>query len=156
MKLGLGSLAGLPRLRDFKSRRISSWDRSEGNADAIQVEPGATAILGDIPGAGCVKHIWATLMSLPPQDAELRKAVLRCFWDGESSPSVEVPVGDFFGIGFEKSIRMTLETGHDNALANDYSSTAYGYQLGRQAPLPPLPSVEARLPRPDPPGLGPA
>src|SRR5262249_28976969 len=22
------------------------------------------------------------------------------FWDGESSPSVEVPIGDFFGVGF--------------------------------------------------------
>ena len=34
-------------------------------------------------------------------------------------------------IRFEKSIRVTIETGHDNALANDYSSTAYWYQLGR-------------------------
>lgn len=42
---------------------------------------------------------------------------------------------------------MTLETGHANALADDYSSTAYGYQAGRTDPLPPLPPVATRLPR---------
>jgi len=47
----------------------------------------------------------------------------------------------------------TIETGHDNALANDYSSTAYWYQRGRSAPLPSLPAVATRLPRPDPPEL---
>ena len=26
--------------------------------------------------------------------------VLRICWDGEREPSVEVPIGDFFGIGF--------------------------------------------------------
>jgi len=56
-------------------------------------------------------------------------------------------------IRFERSIRVTIETGHDNALANDYSSTAYWYQIGRTTPLKPLPPVEARLPRPDPPEL---
>ncbi len=52
-------------------------------------------------------------------------------------------------IRFERSIRVSIETGHNNALANDYSSTAYWYQLGRTEALPPLPSVAARLPRPD-------
>jgi hypothetical protein len=56
-------------------------------------------------------------------------------------------------IRFERAIRVTIETGHDNALANDYSSTAYWYQVGRTAPLPALPPVAARLPRPDPPEL---
>ncbi len=48
---------------------------------------------------------------------------------------------------------MTIETGHDNALANDYSSTAYWYQVGRREPIRPLPPWEARMPRPDPPEL---
>jgi hypothetical protein len=56
-------------------------------------------------------------------------------------------------IRFERSIRVTLETGHANALANDYSSTAYWYQRGRTQPLAPLTDVAARLPRPDPPEL---
>jgi D-arabinan exo alpha-(1,3)/(1,5)-arabinofuranosidase (non-reducing end) len=99
-QLGLGSLAGLPRLRRFRRGRLSSWDRSGGNRDAIQIAPGETARLGEIEGAGCVKHVWVTLMSLPRDPAELRTTVLRAFWDGETSPSVEVPIGDFFGIAF--------------------------------------------------------
>jgi hypothetical protein len=100
MQIGNGSLAGLARLRDFESRRLSSWDRTGGNADALQIPSGATAVLGEVSGAGCVKHLWVTLMSLPADPHELCKVVLRMFWDGEESPSVEVPVGDFFGLGF--------------------------------------------------------
>ena len=100
MDLGSGSLAGLPRLRRFRRQRLSSWDRSGGNRDAIQIPPGETAVLGEIEGAGCIRHLWMTMMSLPSEPHELRQTVLRMFWDGESSPSVEAPLGDFFGIGF--------------------------------------------------------
>ena len=98
--IGHSSLADLARLRPFKRRRFSSWDRKGGNADAIPVAPGATATLGEAEGAGCVKHIWVTLMSLPAQPHELSTTVIRMFWDGEDTPSVEAPVGDFFGLGF--------------------------------------------------------
>jgi hypothetical protein len=70
-------------------------------------------------------------------------------WSGKNSMyrfHVEDP------IRFERSIRVTIETGHDNALANDYSSTAYWYQRGRSEPLPPLPPLRERLPREDPGG----
>ncbi len=100
MDLGSGSLANLARLRDYRSRRLSSWDRSGGNADCILIEPSQTAALGEIEGAGCVKHIWVTMMALPEEPHDLCTTVLRMFWDGEASPSVEVPLGDFFGIGF--------------------------------------------------------
>ena len=100
MQLGLGSLADLARLRPFRRHRLSSFDRSGGNRDALIIEPGATAPLGEIAGAGCVKHVWVTLMSLPARPHELCTTVLRAFWDGEPSPSVEVPIGDFFGLGF--------------------------------------------------------
>ncbi len=53
-------------------------------------------------------------------------------------------------VRFRKRVRVTIETGHANALANDYSSTAYWYQRGRSTPLPPLPPAEARIPREDP------
>jgi hypothetical protein len=43
----------------------------------------------------------ASLGSSPAQVvAAHRQAILRMYWDGESQPSVEVPVGDFFGVGF--------------------------------------------------------
>lgn len=100
MRLGNGSLADLARLRDFRRERLSSWDRKGGNADARILAPGECASLGQIEGAGCVKHWWVTLMSLPSREHELCTTVLRMFWDGESSPSVEVPIGDFFGLGF--------------------------------------------------------
>jgi len=100
MQLGPGSLAGLARLRAFESQRLSSWDRGGGNADNITIGPGETALLGEVEGAGCVKHIWMTMMSLPEEPHDLCQTVLRCFWDGEETPSVEVPLGDFFGIGF--------------------------------------------------------
>ena len=100
MQLGTGSLASLARLRDFKSRRLSSWDRTGANRDFVLVPPGQRVELGRIAGAGCVKHIWVTTMAFPPEEHELCSLVLRIWWDGEASPSVEVPLGDFFGIGF--------------------------------------------------------
>lgn len=100
MQLGSGSLANLARLRDFKRQRLSSWDRRGGNRDFVLVKPGQRVELGRIAGAGCVKHIWITTMAFPAEDHELCSLVLRMWWDGEASPSVEVPLGDFFGIGF--------------------------------------------------------
>jgi hypothetical protein len=48
-------------------------------------------------GAGVVTHLWFTINS---QDKmHLKNLVLRAWWDGESSPSVEAPIGDFFGLG---------------------------------------------------------
>ncbi len=100
MDLGPGSLANLARIRPYTSRRLSSWDRKGGNRDFVFIPPGERVTLGEITGAGIVKHIWMTLMSLPPEEHELRQTVLRISWDGSPRPSVEAPLGDFFGIGF--------------------------------------------------------
>ncbi len=90
-------LVSLARLRSYKSRRSSSWDRTGGNADWVTVDPGSTATVLDVTGAGVVTHIWFTINS--PDRMHLKNLVLRAWWDGESSPSIEVPVGDFFGLG---------------------------------------------------------
>lgn len=100
MDIGRGSLADLARLRRFERGRLSSWDRRGGNMDTMQVPARETRELGHIEGAGCVKHIWMTLTTLPEDPLELCKTVLRFYWDGEASPSVAVPLGDFFGMGF--------------------------------------------------------
>jgi hypothetical protein len=71
-------------------------------------------------------------------------------WKGKNSMyrfHVEDP------IRFEKSVRVTIEHGHANKLCNDYSSTAYWYQLEPHRPFEPLPGVESRLPRPSEPEL---
>jgi len=85
------------RLRSYKNRRSSSWDRTGGNGDAVPVEPGATAKLLEVEGAGVVTHIWFTINS--PDPMHLKNLVLRAWWDGEATPSVEVPIGDFYGLG---------------------------------------------------------
>ena len=92
-------LDGLANLSDAVSRRASSADRSGGNDDWIELKAKTTATLADIKGAGSVRHIWFTINS--PSPFHLRELVLRMYWDGESEPSVEVPIGDFFGTGFD-------------------------------------------------------
>ena len=87
----------MARLRSYKNRRSSSWDRTGGNRDAVPVGPGQTATVLDVTGAGVVTHIWFTIAS--PDPMHLKNLVLRAWWDGESSPSVEAPIGDFFGLG---------------------------------------------------------
>jgi hypothetical protein len=90
-------LFALARFRDYKARRSSSWDRTGGNGDAVPVDPGKQATLLDASGAGVVTHLWFTINS--PDPMHLKNLVLRAWWDGESSPSIETPIGDFFGLG---------------------------------------------------------
>src|SRR3972149_2748895 len=95
--LGLSSLADLPRLRDARRGRASSYDTSGGNADFWLLAPGETRTLTSVEGAGCVRHIWVPLASR--EAAYPRRSVLRMYWDGAPTPCVEVPTGDFFGVG---------------------------------------------------------
>ena len=98
MSMFKGSPLGeLPRIRNVRTRRVSSWDPTGGNNDYRRIQPGDALALADIQGAGCINHIWCTHLSLEPD--YLRKLVLRMWWDGEQNPSVEVPLGDFFGMG---------------------------------------------------------
>jgi hypothetical protein len=96
-----GPLANLPRLTGTRSARASSWDRTGGNDDRLTIAPGATAVLAEIGEPGVVRHVWTTIAC---READyLRRIVLRMFWDGEAEPSVEVPIGDFFGIGHART-----------------------------------------------------
>lgn len=95
-------LGDLPRLRNVRTRRESSWDRSGGNDDNVKVQPGQTITMADIAGAGYINHIWCTHFC--PQPDYLRRLVLRIKWDNEDAYSVEVPLGDFFGVGHAKTI----------------------------------------------------
>lgn len=92
-----GALASLIAPHDYVQKRVSSYDKSGANADAIHVAAGATATLLDAEGPGIITHIWFTIAS--PEELHLKKIVLRMYWDGETTPSVETPVGDFFGLG---------------------------------------------------------
>jgi hypothetical protein len=82
----------------IRTKRVSSYDRTGGNNDKIKLAPGETADLAVLSGSGIIKHIWCTFNS---QDKFIRRnAVLRMYWDGETEPSVESPLGDFFGQGW--------------------------------------------------------
>ncbi|HUV38247.1 MAG TPA: glycoside hydrolase family 172 protein, partial [Planctomycetota bacterium] len=87
----------LTREKPFRAKRCSSYDRTGHNADYVVVKPGKTHVLADIRGAGCIAHLWVTHGSKDP--LYRRKAVLRMWWDDEKHPSVEAPLGDFFGVG---------------------------------------------------------
>jgi hypothetical protein len=95
----LGTLDGLTRPRDGKLAHFSSHDRSGGNADFVPVAPGETVTLVDYKGAGTVRRWWVTIAPFNNPRIQ-RQTIVRCYWDGEKEPSVEVPVSDFFGVGF--------------------------------------------------------
>lgn len=60
----------------------------------VVVKKGTTFTLGEITGPGAIQHIWMT------PTGNWRFSILRFYWDDEKEPSVEVPVGDFFGMGW--------------------------------------------------------
>src|SRR6202161_917598 len=87
----------LTRLQTYTSHRASSSDPTGANADARRVEPGASLTVLDTDGPGKISHLWFTISSDEPY--HLKRIVLRIYWDGEPTPSVEAPIGDFFGLG---------------------------------------------------------
>jgi D-arabinan exo alpha-(1,3)/(1,5)-arabinofuranosidase (non-reducing end) len=83
-------------LRDYQAAKSSSWDRTGNNIDARKVEAGASITVFDSKGPGTIGHIWFTISS--SDKGHLKNIILRMYWDSEAEPSVEVPMGDFFGL----------------------------------------------------------
>src|SRR5215469_3929560 len=67
----------------------------------VVVDPGTTFTLAEINGSGLVQHIWMT------PTGNWRLSVLRMYWDEEKDPPVEVPVGDFFAVGWGKYAKIS-------------------------------------------------
>uniref|UniRef100_A0A7C3MJR8 DUF2961 domain-containing protein n=1 Tax=Dictyoglomus thermophilum TaxID=14 RepID=A0A7C3MJR8_DICTH len=116
MEYAYTSLRSLMFQRNIKRKRISSYDKSGGNKDFIQIKAGESKVLADIEGPGAIVHIWMTFRS--NEKHFLRLGILRMWWDEEENPSVEVPIGDFFGGGHCKTenfvslpIQMSPENG---------------------------------------------
>lgn len=114
LNLGLGAL---PMLSNARTRSISAENPTgekgggaraipdEKNAGrelgqgwkvrpAITLQPGSTTTLAAIDGPGVIQHMWITVDSRAWTDL-----ILRIYWDGEETPSVECPLGDFFASG---------------------------------------------------------
>ncbi|MBW7883879.1 MAG: DUF2961 domain-containing protein [Caldilineaceae bacterium] len=62
---------------------------------SIQIGGHATAVLAEIEGPGIIQHIWLTV-----HPSAWRRLIFRCYWDGEATPSIETPLGDFFANGW--------------------------------------------------------
>ncbi len=89
-------LNNLIQKQDYVSGRVSSFDRGGGNADAMPIGAGETKTIAEIQGPGIIHHIWVTINA---EEFYGKKIVLRMYWDDEKEPSVEAPIGDFFGVG---------------------------------------------------------
>jgi hypothetical protein len=112
------NMGSIFRLSDAKSRSISpeNFNGEKGKGGMATTGTGASAArdlgkgwklspsvvikaktvytVAEIDGPGSVQHIWMT------PTGNWRYSILRFYWDGETTPSVEVPVGDFFGMGW--------------------------------------------------------
>jgi hypothetical protein len=121
--LGMGNLARLSRA---KSRSISAENftgakgaggmATEGTgavaathlgrgwkvSPSVRIEPGQTFTVAEIEGSGAIQQIWMTAFP-----GFWRSAILRMYWDGEATPSVETPLGDFFGAGWTERCRLS-------------------------------------------------
>ncbi|MFO7975926.1 MAG: glycoside hydrolase family 172 protein [Candidatus Hydrogenedentota bacterium] len=99
-------LRALTRPQACETRRESSSDNDlNKNGDARSIEPGGTLVLGDLEGPGAITHMWCTVGAYDPFYP--RSLVLRITYDGLDHPSVEVPLGDFFGVGHGAQVDFT-------------------------------------------------
>ena len=111
---GLFGGAGISQLRNSETRSISAENPTgerAGGAKARPTPPSAATALGtgwkvrpaidlprrqtvtlaDVDGPGVIQHIWITVA-----EQCYRDCILRFYWDGETTPSIETPLGDFF------------------------------------------------------------
>ncbi len=68
---------------------------------SVRIQPKQVFTLAEIQGSGAIQHIWMT------PTGRWRFSILRMYWDGETTPSVEVPVGDFFAAGWGKYAQIS-------------------------------------------------
>lgn len=98
-----GELYDLAKVKNgVKNHRISSYDRSGNNRDHLKnIKPGETRTIAEISGSGIINHIWITMA--PGPDRLCRNdVIIRMYWDGNDYPSVESPIGPFFGQGWDE------------------------------------------------------
>lgn len=116
-------LDNLPYLRTYTSARVSSTDTSGANDDGNwrnRLQPGETRTIAQLTGPGVITHVWFTIAAAEPW--HLKNIVLRIYWDSQATPSVESPIGDFFGLGLGKYVLYEsgpLSVGSQKAL-NSY------------------------------------
>ncbi len=96
---------GLARINNRRTGRYSSWQTNGRNHDAWIIPAGTSRVLADIKGPGAITHLWMTQVN------HYRQVLLRITWDDAKTPCVNVPLGDFFGLG--------------NGIVNSYQSLLF-------------------------------
>lgn len=100
-------LPAIARLQDYAAYRSSSSNPDpRSNDDSLRPIPGETAVLAELPGPGLVTHLWITVAD--DEYAWPRLLRLRVYYDGSPVPSVDTPLGDFFGSGL--GLQQPLES----------------------------------------------
>lgn len=103
----------------ISTKRISSYDKTGGNNDRLEhIATGEKRTIFEVEGAGIINHIWITIAPGPPKLSR-NDIVLRMWWDGEEHPSVEAPIGPFFGQGWDERynfMSLPLAAGPSNGL----------------------------------------
>lgn len=95
---------------------------AKGNAFEF-IKPGEAKTLLDIKGQGIIQRMWMTIDQTP---LKLRSLRLQIFWDGDTKPAVDVPMGDFFGYNLGKPV----------AFQSIYFSSGEGRSFNCYIPMP--------------------
>lgn len=105
------------------------------------VKNGETVTLMDIEGCGVIRHIWLTIPDRSP--AALRNKIIRMYWDDSPVPSVEAPLGDFFGVAHGRTGELLIREGNDSqkrlalpGLTSAYTTMTLGRGFNCYFPMP--------------------
>ena len=128
----MSDLHHLTRALPYRARRESSYDRTGGNDDRIPIKSGQTVTIAHINAPGEIRHIWMAVMTL--DELCLRRNLIRMYWDGEETPSVECPVGDFFCLGHGRP--YTQSNACFTTSVNDDTYPGEGVALNCWIPMP--------------------
>ncbi|HBG80986.1 MAG TPA: hypothetical protein DDW74_09710, partial [Porphyromonadaceae bacterium] len=127
----VGEMFELAKLKSgVKNRRISSTDPTGGNRDHLEpFRPGEKRTIAEIKGVGVINHIWVTIAP-PPGELSRNDIIIRMYWDGNDYPSVESPIGPFFGQGWDERYNyasLPLSAGPENGTGmSSYFAMPFG------------------------------
>lgn len=88
----------------------------------VNLLAGDTLVMMDIQGSGIVNRMW--MSGTIPRVAEQRRMIkIEMYWDGETTPAVSAPVGDFFGCG------LGLAVPFENALFSNPEGRSFNFTI---------------------------
>ena len=108
-------------MKSYSAARVSSANRFvASNDDSKRILPGETLVMADLKGAGVVTHIWLTVAD--SEFAWPRLLRIRVYYDGHKTPSVDAPLGDFFGVGHGSERNVNSNMVHDSSMGRARNS----------------------------------